>query len=1121
MRMAEKLSGPRWELYLASAPSDAQPAEALYSALRAGARVFRQGKDVDLGEDRERASALALSEAPIGVFVLSRATAAASEVRSNLLDAIDRFRRDSLRRVIPVHLDSEAQSDPLYGVRNLQAVSAISGDMQAAAGEILKTVALYRAQRKMRPRVAIVAVAAELGAEQQAVAQRLGSSTANATVSVVDAAKPDALEEARRADYRLLLVGMRTGGSEALAQLVEQGADCLKVKTVDLDLAVPSEVAAVQAVRRKAGRSFVSPDEAAHCAQELFADWLKAWVTLGEGRGAALEEWEAAYLQASLLKWEEGSYGGLKARAGGRQLNRARLYVSLRAAAEPTCYADEKEGLKVGKAEAEKPRGRSKKRRRKYEMPAMEEERQKQRDPFLERVLSYSGFPFLAIEGEAGSGKTVLLQHTAYALACRHLNRPLPASELDEAGLSEGAPLLRIPIFIEARRLADLLPRGVQGELSEALAAEVRLIADRPAVTADALREGMRAGRYLLLIDSLDEVPSIQARARVLECVAVFSQRDDCACRLVLTSRPMAHTGLALEKGRLRPVRVAPLDASRVDQMVERWVSAAGESAEYRDLLRQAIRELIERHPPGEGGRSIPENPQLLTCAFLVFDQQRLLPDSPAALFERMVQILCDAKPSKDLPAEAKRQLLERVFESIQRAGGTERDAREVAEDLLGAQVDLEDVDGALSLLERLANETGLLCFERRKDERGAELRIARPWHRSFEEYLCASRLASGADSVANETDKLVGTREEPGVLFSESWEGVMTFLYGVHGARGCDRSGAFVERLLERSASVDPRSRGRILGVAARGLAEDPLVKVDTSLRDRLRHEIANRFAEEGASWPQRDRLLALEAVGRLGDPRLDADPWVEIAGGSFAMGGDEEALRSVPRQIVSVAPFRMMWRPITVQDYGAFVDAGGYASEAWWVAGRFEEKKEREQPEKWSSQRLYHPNRPVTGVTWFEAMAFCRWASKEWNLEIDLPTDAQWELAARGPEASTYPWGEDEPGEGDDARANHCLLKGAVLHPSPVGAFPRGNRRRLVDMAGNVWEWCGDIWSDGGPRTPAPQSLRDAPRVVRGGSWRGDPRLLRCACRFRFHPESRHPSLGFRVVCRGSRQH
>jgi formylglycine-generating enzyme required for sulfatase activity len=104
-------------------------------------------------------------------------------------------------------------------------------------------------------------------------------------------------------------------------------------------------------------------------------------------------------------------------------------------------------------------------------------------------------------------------------------------------------------------------------------------------------------------------------------------------------------------------------------------------------------------------------------------------------------------------------------------------------------------------------------------------------------------------------------------------------------------------------------------------------------------------------------------------------------------------------------------------------------------------------QQPEQWDGQKQY-PNRPVTSVSWYEAAAYCRWAVAR------LPTEEEWERAARGPASSRLPWGDTPPL--DFSRANY---NAKIRHATPVGLFPKGNSLEgLCDMLGNVWEWCAD---------------------------------------------------------------
>jgi len=166
-----------------------------------------------------------------------------------------------------------------------------------------------------------------------------------------------------------------------------------------------------------------------------------------------------------------------------------------------------------------------------------------------------------------------------------------------------------------------------------------------------------------------------------------------------------------------------------------------------------------------------------------------------------------------------------------------------------------------------------------------------------------------------------------------------------------------------------------------------------------------------------------------------------------------------------------------------------------------------------------------PVTNVTWDEARAFCEWLSEKEGFAYRLPTEAEWERAARGDSGSRYPWGEDPPVAGGKVLAN-CLAgaRGAwkrdgFQYAAPVGSFPEGRSPfGVLDMAGNVAEWCADWYSatsyrDGPAESPAGPE-KGTEKVVRGGSWNSPPVDLRSARRSRLPPKTRSDEVGFRVV-------
>jgi formylglycine-generating enzyme required for sulfatase activity len=179
--------------------------------------------------------------------------------------------------------------------------------------------------------------------------------------------------------------------------------------------------------------------------------------------------------------------------------------------------------------------------------------------------------------------------------------------------------------------------------------------------------------------------------------------------------------------------------------------------------------------------------------------------------------------------------------------------------------------------------------------------------------------------------------------------------------------------------------------------------------------------------------------------------------------------------------AAFRIARYPVTVGQYQRFVDGNGYQDERWWGAGGFGRYAE---PEGWDEQ-LQFPSRPVVGVSWHEASAYCAWANSR------LPTEVEWEWAARGSEGREYPWGNEEP---DPSHLN-CRQSG-IGHPTPIGVYPLGATPvGIYDMAGNVWEWCVEA-------------------TIRGGCWRDNGHMCRTAHAFRSAPRNRADSIGFRLA-------
>ncbi len=286
--------------------------------------------------------------------------------------------------------------------------------------------------------------------------------------------------------------------------------------------------------------------------------------------------------------------------------------------------------------------------------------------------------------------------------------------------------------------------------------------------------------------------------------------------------------------------------------------------------------------------------------------------------------------------------------------------------------------------------------------------------------------------------------------------------------------------------------------------------------------------------------RIRAAHILGKVGDPRpgvCTLPPLMaHIEGGTFIIGTKKEEKgrhlenqgfdylnREINDKPVMVSTFELARYPVTNAQYKFFMEDDGYnPDKPWWDdAGREWLKDEKKhQPEDWDDKRfgITRPNHPVVGVTWYEVMAFCRWLTqhREYNPEgyvYTLPTEAEWEYAARGPQRRMYPWGHEQP-DGERANFKH------THKTTPVGCFPRGTTpdTGLDDMAGNVWEWTRSIYkrypynaNDGREdlTNPSEQGF-----CIRGGGWSYPSVFLRASYRYGNTPDVCRSDSGFRLA-------
>jgi formylglycine-generating enzyme required for sulfatase activity len=215
----------------------------------------------------------------------------------------------------------------------------------------------------------------------------------------------------------------------------------------------------------------------------------------------------------------------------------------------------------------------------------------------------------------------------------------------------------------------------------------------------------------------------------------------------------------------------------------------------------------------------------------------------------------------------------------------------------------------------------------------------------------------------------------------------------------------------------------------------------------------------------------------------------FASIPGGWFWMGWDEGRSSERPRHRVFTSPFAIGRTPVTNREYGRYLDETGSPPPRWWREPRFD-----------------HPEQPVVGVSWFDATAFCEWLTGQSGWLHRLPTEAEWEKAARGGlDGARFPWGDERPPASS--------FEGPVIvSDAPVNAFG------LFALSGVCHEWCLD-WDDDRYYSQSPERDPRGPstgtrKCSRGGAWRHQDPWSPVAHRSSLPPALQYSDYGFRVA-------
>ncbi|MFN8483788.1 MAG: SUMF1/EgtB/PvdO family nonheme iron enzyme [Anaerolineae bacterium] len=756
--------------------------------------------------------------------------------------------------------------------------------------------------------------------------------------------------------------------------------------------------------------------------------------------------------------------------------------------------------------------------------------------PLLTETLAEA--PRLIVRGRAGSGKTTYLKYVATALADALLQKK-PAL-LEETLHVQMAPI-PIPVYFplvdfnawlkdERNKPSELTAQREADALFDFLVYNFKDAGLDEAFFQKRLQEG----RCIVFLDGLDEVEAGR-RQRVLDLVDCFIRRFDPddgrpQNRFVIATRPEAVVSVTTP-GRFEDVEVLPLTPEMAQDFVRRWYSQF--VPPHTDSQRSAedyASELLAAFQTKPQVAELAESPLLLTLLALIHYRQRL-PDNRRDLYRRCIQLLLEdwdkARPGETgrqmylahapagvpLDWEGRAAYLEPAAYWLLSTGQSEAQADAWTKEIRD-RLDLDTSDQQRQELRNFlewAVARGALLEKRGPDEDVYGF----AYHRTFQEYLAARYLSD--PSHFHEAVNLV-----PGRTWGETL------------------------RLLG-SELKPPRQRDFLAAALARDPITGPLlvgeclVEIqDSSLKTQLQ---PGAYAElktmmGNLAVAATDRAAAGRLVSRLGDDRPgvgvrpDGVPdiaWVFIPAGAFRMGSDRETDPEAygdetPRHPVRLDAFAISRYPITVAQFRPFVESDGYSNAGYWTPDGRRWKADRRAPALWNDPTWALDNHPVVGVTWYEANAYCAWLSQRLGARVRLPSEAEWEKAARGVDGRIYPWGDGFDANRGNVYDTQITRTSAVgIFPLPDGPWPDDNP---LDMCGNVWEWTRSLWGKNSsqpdftyPYVPGDERENelagaDFLRVVRGGAWYYNLRHARCAYRLRCAPDYGYFDVGFRVL-------
>ena len=651
----------------------------------------------------------------------------------------------------------------------------------------------------------------------------------------------------------------------------------------------------------------------------------------------------------------------------------------------------------------------------------------------------------LVILGDPGSGKSTFVNFLALCMAGHLIDQD--AGWLDRLTKERWTHQGLLPVHVTLRDFAqDMGDESIHGTVQSLLHYLENLMMKYGCPEAmQAIQGSMNDGTALLILDGLDEVPTEKREAVRDAVIAVMQAFDE--CHLLITCRILSYTNSAWQIPNTAVVTLAPFDMDKTRHFVEAWYTAS--------MLRGGTDEVTARARIADLTEAIQDrrleematNPMLLTVMAIVHDHQGRLPRETANLYHECVELLMlrwrphDARALKDelgvQDNDLRTALWRLAYEAhegqSERTGTadiSEADIVYILEESLGG------LENAQKFCHYVEERAGLL-FGRGVDEKG--VRIYTFPHRTFQEYLAGCHIATNSRNF----NRMIREKARQG----EKWRQVILLATGQTVFVHNDTDQPIDAVLYLLSHEPENEHDWRAVWVAGDMLTLIGLrrIMLDDTGKEQVLPEARQQLAALVSSGPLDiiERAAAGRTLATLGDPRPGVGVKNSLPDIDWARIRDGDSIsHEVAQRFEST--FYMARYPVTYAQYQTFVEAtDGFKKYRWWAGLALRQNEPGE-------QYLKFENHPADNVSWYDAVAFCRWLTAQAKLHPEIvPTAVHYRVASgkwvlRLPTVSQY----ERAARGINTKANPHRMKG-VQNVTAVGIFPEGPPQRAS------WTW------------------------------------------------------------------